>query len=110
MPKRALNALLLSAALGAAAWTGAAGCAVAPPPPPDAVFVDATPPTAVVEVRGELPGPDYIWINGYHRWDGRAYVWVGGRWERRPRAGAVWVDGRWHRHNRGWYWIEGRWR
>ena len=84
------------------------GCVAAPLP--DAVFVAAAPPAAEVEVIGAAPGPDYVWIRGYHTWNGHGYVWNSGRWERRPRAGAVWVDGRWQHHSHGWYWTDGHWR
>ena len=74
------------------------------------VVVNVAPPRAVVEHRGPTPGPHYVWIGGYHRWDGRAYVWTPGRWERPPREHAVWVAPRW-RHERGhWVFVEGRWR
>ncbi len=104
--KNRLFGLMACAALAALALTVA--CLV--PPPPGAVYVRVAPPVPVVEVSGVAPGPGFIWIRGYHRWNGSAYVWTPGRWERRPRAGAVWVDGRW-RHNRsGYYWVEGHWR
>ena len=74
------------------------------------VYATIPPPAAVVEVQGVAPGPDYVWIDGYHRWDGRAYYWSRGRWERRPYAGATWESGRWDRRDRGWIWIDGRWR
>ncbi len=77
---------------------------------PVRVYVNVPPPPVVVESRGVAPGRNYVWIGGFHRWDGRAYGWVPGRWERRPRARAVWVPGRWARHHRGWYWVDGRWR
>jgi hypothetical protein len=79
-------------------------------PPPGAVYASVAPPAAEVEVAGVAPGPDMIWIHGYHTWDGSAYHWTKGRWEARPRAGARWVDGRWVHHRRGWYWREGEWR
>src|SRR6266705_5446400 len=85
-----------------------AGCVV-PPPPPGAVYVRTAPPTAVVEVEGVAPGPEHVWIHGYHRWEGNAYAWTPGRWERRPHAGAVWVHGEWRHHANGWYWVEGHW-
>ena len=40
------------------------------------VVVRVRPPHPVVEARVVAPGPGYIWIAGYHRWDGHAYVWV----------------------------------
>lgn len=81
-----------------------------PAPPPGAVYVRVAPPVPVVEVEGTAPGPGYVWIHGYHRWSGSAYVWVPGRWERRPHARAVWVHGQWRHHRNGWYWVEGHWR
>ena len=69
---------------GAAAFAVAllSSCVVAPPP--DAVYVHTRPPAAIVEVRGVAPGPDHVWIAGYHAWRGGAYVWVPGHWEARP--------------------------
>lgn len=67
-----------------------------PPPPP--------PPRPVIEVR-----PGFIWIDGYHRWDGHRYVWMDGHYER-ERAGHVWHPGRWERRGRGHVWVEGQWR
>jgi hypothetical protein len=74
------------------------------------VYVPIAPPVAVREVRPVTPGVGYVWIPGYHRWDGHVYGWVDGRWERPPRPHAVWVAGRWHRNSHGHYWIEGYWR
>jgi hypothetical protein len=74
------------------------------------VYVRVGPPAAVVEVRPVTPGPRYVWIDGYHRWDGRAYVWVPGRWALPPRARAAWVPGHWAHSNRGYYFVEGHWR
>ena len=88
--------------------TLSAGCVVAPPP--GAVFVASAPPAAEVEVVGVGPGPESVWIPGYHRWDGQHYVWVSGRWERRPHANATWQPGVWRHHSSGWYWTEGRWK
>jgi hypothetical protein len=74
------------------------------------VVVRVAPPAAIVETRGVAPGPGYIWIGGYHRWDGAAYVWVPGRWDRPPRPGAHWVAHRWVRRHGGYVFVEGRWR
>src|SRR5262245_21302387 len=72
------------------------------------VYVPVGPPRAVVEVRSPSPGFGYVWVPGYHRWDGGAYIWVGGRWER--TRGRHWHQGSWHRDRQGWYWREGYWR
>ncbi len=74
------------------------------------VVVRVAPPAAVVEERGVAPSPNHVWIAGYHRWDGNAYVWVPGRWDTPPRPHARWVAGRWvHRHG-GYVFVDGRWR
>src|SRR5580698_2307487 len=64
------------------------------------VVVNIRPPRVIVEHRAVRPSPHHVWIGGYHRWDGRAYVWESGRWEVPPRERAVWVAPRWqHRHD-----------
>ena len=74
------------------------------------LYVRIGPPSPVYETRFESPGPGYIWIGGYHRWDGRGYIWVPGRWERPPRARAVWIPGHWDRDRRGYFFVDGHWR
>jgi hypothetical protein len=74
------------------------------------VYVRVGPPAPVVEVRAGAPGPRYVWVDGYHRWDGRAYVWVPGRWAIPPRARAAWVPGHWVHASRGYYFVDGHWR
>lgn len=74
------------------------------------VVVRVGPPHGVVERRPVRPGPRYVWIAGYQRWDGGHYMWVPGRWELPPRERAVWVAPRWqHRHD-GYVFFEGHWR
>jgi hypothetical protein len=36
------------------------------------VYVRVGPPAPIVEVRPVAPGPRYVWVDGYHRWNGRA--------------------------------------
>jgi hypothetical protein len=55
------------------------------------VVVKVRPPRAIVEHRSARPSRNHVWIGGYHRWDGNAYVWEKGRWEAPPRPHAVWV-------------------
>lgn len=74
------------------------------------VVVRVRPPAAIVETRPERPGPHHVWIAGYHRWDGNAYVWVPGRWEAPPRPRAVWVAHHWVRRGGGWVMVEGHWK
>ena len=96
--KKVLASLILAAAIG--------GVSEALP-----VYVQIAPPAPVVETRVVAPAPGYVWVGGYHRWDGKAYVWVPGRWALPPRPHAVWVAGRWvHHKHHGWYWKEGHWK
>ncbi len=74
------------------------------------VYVKVGPPQAVAEVRVAAPGAGFVWVGGYHRWSGTAYVWVPGRWARPPRAHAAWIPGHWKSTKSGWYWIPGHWR
>ncbi len=95
--------------LAALALTFVTACP--PPPPPGTVWVRTSPPAVQVEAIGTAPGIDYIWIPGHHHWNGTSYLWVGGRWELRPRGRAHWVPGHWrHRRGYGWYWVEGYWK
>jgi hypothetical protein len=74
------------------------------------VYVRIGPPAPIVETRVVAPGPHHVWIAGYHRWDGRAYVWVPGRWELPPSAYHAWVPGHWAQSHHGYYWVDGHWR
>ena len=74
------------------------------------VIVRVAPPRPVYETRGPMPGRGYVWINGYHRWDGRAHVWVPGRWERPPHPRSRWVEHRWVKRHGGYVFVEGHWR
>jgi hypothetical protein len=84
-----------------------AACSSAPPP--GTVFVPKAPPRVVVEDPGPDPGTGWAFLPGYHAWNGERFVWVKGRWEKRPRPEAHWQPGRWVSCPKGWYWIEGRW-
>ena len=75
-----------------------------------AQWVRTGPPPIRAERRVAPPGRGYVWISGYYRWDGRRYLWVGGRWVLPPRTRAVWIPGRWENSPRGWFWKPGHWR
>jgi len=67
------------------------------------------PPAPLVEVVPVAPGPEFLWIAGYHHWDGHRYVWVQGRYERRPHPRAHWVHPHWEVRGRAHVWVRGRW-
>jgi hypothetical protein len=72
------------------------------------IFVNIGPPARVVEVR-PVVRPGYVWQDGYYRWNGHRYLWIGGRSVRAPYARAAWSSGRWERGHRGYYWVPGHW-
>ena len=74
------------------------------------VIVRTAPPRDIAERRPPSPGRDYVWIPGYHNWDGHSHVWVAGRWEQPPHAHARWERHRWVRRDGGYVLVEGRWR
>ena len=74
------------------------------------IYVRIGPPPVVVEHPGRRPHPGWVWVGGYHRWDGARYVWVPGNWVAPPRPHAEWVPGHWRHEAGGWYWVEGHWR
>jgi hypothetical protein len=94
------------------------GCYVeartAPPPPVEGeVVVESPPPPPPPEAEPPpppSPGVEFVWVGGYHRWDGRRYVWERGRYERRPHAAARWEAAHWEARGRGHVWVTGRWR
>jgi hypothetical protein len=97
-----MRKLLITALFGAALGLGSASAAE--------VIVRVRPPVSIHERRTVRPSRYHVWVGGYHRWDGRGYVWEPGRWERPPRARAVWVAPRWEHRRDGYVFVEGRWR
>jgi hypothetical protein len=74
------------------------------------IVVHVAPPRVIVERRSPAPGPNYVWVSGYHRWENNAYAWTPGRWEQPPRPHARWVAHRWTRQQGGWVMVDGHWR
>ena len=74
------------------------------------VVVRIGPPAPIVERRPPPPDRGYVWIDGYHRWEGGAYVRTPGRWDRPPREGQRWVAHRWIHRGDHWEMREGHWR
>ena len=110
-PNSRLRALIAVAAVVLLS-AGSAGCmATVRPTGNGVVYVKAVPPRAIREVRPMSPGSNYVWIPGHDQYQGRAYVWVGGRYER-PAFDNIrrWEPGKWHHDRNGYYWVEGRWR
>jgi len=56
-----------------------------------------------------MPGPGYVWAEGYWNWDRGRYVWVPGAWRQAPYAGAYWTHPHWDHYSDGWHYHEGHW-
>jgi hypothetical protein len=89
----------------------AAAIAACAPPPRHMYGVRAGPPADVVETIPPAPGPAYVWVRGYYKWDrdAGAYIWVAGHWVVPPQGYHDWVSGHWADRDGGWVWIEGHW-
>jgi hypothetical protein len=70
------------------------------------IYVQTAPPAPVYETVPARPGPGYVWVGGYYRWNGSTYVWTRGHYVR--HAGA-WCGGHWRHGRRGYYWVAGHW-
>ena len=68
------------------------------------------PPPPIVERPGPVPGPRYVWVPGYQRWNGKSYIWVRGHYVIPPRSGAVWVPAHYVHRSGGYIFIAGHWR
>ena len=73
-------------------------------------YASTPPPPLVVESVTGSPGSGYVWVQGYHTWNGSSYVWVPGRWVLPPHGRRGWAPGHWRHNGRGWYWVDGHWR
>jgi hypothetical protein len=88
-----------------------------PPGPPGAVasaefYVNDAPPPPRREVivERDRPGRDYVWVAGYWGVRGGRRDWIPGHWERPPHPHMTWVEPRWEHRDRGYVFVEGRWK
>lgn len=56
-----------------------------PPPPPPVYYA-----------RPAMPGPGFVWVDGFWAPQGKKYKWNRGYWTRPPRRGAAWVAPRYY--------------
>ncbi len=107
----AVVAMTSGSALGCYVSSDPPPPAAPPPPEPEAVVESppAPPPPQAEPAPPPPPAPDQEWVVGYYGWNGHAYDWRRGHYERRPHAGARWNAGHWESRGRGKVWIEARW-
>jgi hypothetical protein len=77
MKTKWIASLVLASALATPAFAGVG------------VYIGAAPPPLRYEVRPAMPGPGYVWVDGYWNWYGGRYVWRPGVWQRPPYAGTI---------------------
>lgn len=75
---------------------------------PAEIYVEQAPPAVIVETRTVSPGPSYVWIDGYWKWN-KDWKWVKGKWVIKPSPQAVWIAGSWEKKHHHWTWREGHW-
>ena len=99
--KNVALSIMISAALSA--------CVAVPPPRHHTVVEVVVRPPAprVIVVPAARHG--YVWAPGFWQWNGRAHVWVEGRYIR-ARPNERWVPAHWEEFRPGhWRFEEGRW-
>ncbi|GAB5545586.1 MAG: hypothetical protein SangKO_053460 [Sandaracinaceae bacterium] len=108
MTKPRNGALVALGILCAASVFFAAGCATRARVR-YATYVEAAPPAPQVEYTSPVPGPGYVWVNGYWYWNGYEYTWVRGHWAVAPGAGYVWVRSGYVHVDGDYRFVPGRW-
>ena len=73
------------------------------------ISIGHTPPPIRYERRPPAPGQGYAWVDGYWGVNRGRYVWVPGRWDRPPYAGAYWSHPHYDHYQDGWHLHEGHW-
>jgi len=103
--RKAIPLILIGTTIASGCYVGVNrhGIAVSAVP-----LIEVAPPAPQVEVYGTAPYPDAIWIEGYWEWNGGAYTWRTGHWEK-ARHGYRWVPHAWHREGNAWRFHGGHW-
>jgi hypothetical protein len=105
--RRIAQWLSVSAVAGACLIASPHGVSIASAEP--VVDVRIAPPAPRVEVVPERPSPHHFWVHGYWGWNGRAHVWVPGRYEV-ERRGYEYRESHWEGAHGHWHFREGGWR
>ena len=74
------------------------------------MHVGEPPPRPVMGYVGVVPGPGYVWTDGFWDLRGGRWYWSSGRWVVPPRPHAVWVTPRWEPRGGHYYFRQGHWR
>jgi hypothetical protein len=74
------------------------------------VVITVAPPVPIVETIPPSPGPNWVWVGGYHQFRGGRYVWIKGHYAHPPHPGQSWVAGHYDKRGKGWVYVGGHWR
>lgn len=82
------------------------------------------PPAKKLEYRGEAPGKDHAWLDGYWNWEKKQWVWHKGQYQQAiqdrppirnqefipppPSPLHIWIPGKWSFEAGDWLWWKGR--
>ena len=67
------------------------------------------PPAPQLEAIPQAPYEDAVWVAGYWSWTGVRYVWLPGRYVRRPGPGLFWYPGGYVFEGGRYVFVSGRW-
>lgn len=110
MNSKALQRMILGAALTAGTAVGALAQIPIPPLPGlDVRITTRRPPPLRYERRIVSPGAGYVYVKGFWNWDGGRWVWIPGRWDRPAVADGYWIPARYVRTARGTIYEPGHW-
>lgn len=87
----------------------AAQIPVPPLPHVEIHFAHSHPPHPRHEYRAAMPGPGYVWVNGFWDWQATNWIWIPGRWERPAVEGSTWVEPHYYRESTGYRYEPGHW-
>ncbi len=73
------------------------------------LYIGTPPPPIRYEARPPIPGPGYVWVDGFYEPFNGGYRWHPGYWNRPPYAGAYWVHPHYDHYQEGWHLHEGYW-
>ena len=73
------------------------------------IYIGAPPPPIQYEAPPPMPGPGYVWQDGYWGNDGGRYLWRPGRWNQPPYPNAYWNHPHYDHYQQGWQMHEGHW-
>lgn len=88
------------------------GCYVSSGPAPanDAAYNEPPPPPPPQSEPPPPPPPEgQVWVAGEQHWNGHAYEWHQGHYERPPRPNSRHVAGHWEQHGRQKTWVDAHW-